>query len=36
MSWNDEPDYTPQFKWRDLLWVALFFVCFVGFMAVFG
>lgn len=33
MSWNDEPHYTPQFKWRDLIWVILFFA---GFLALMG
>jgi hypothetical protein len=32
MSWNDEPDYTPQFKWRDWIWVVLFFAAFVALM----
>jgi|GEM_PF-3478557 len=33
MSWNDDPNYTPQFKWRDLVWVALYFA---GFLALLG
>jgi hypothetical protein len=36
MSWNDEPDYTPQFKWRDLIWVVLFFVGFFSLMGAFS
>lgn len=33
MSWNNDPNYTPQFKWRDLIWVIVFFAGFLALMS---